>query len=82
MRVRVLAPDGTELGAFQASVDLETAPRSRHLTSVIGLRISGNGNHEFEVSWRHTEAEEWQVVASVPLEVSVTVGEQAPRATQ
>ena len=82
MQVRLLAPDGNELGEFHANIDLETAPRSRQLTALRGLRISGNGNHDFEVSWRHTDAERWQVVARVPLEVSVTVEAQAPTATQ
>lgn len=73
MRVRLLAPDGTQLSEFINRTDLVRTPRTRNIAAITGLPIAGNGVHEFEVAWRSTEAEGWRVVGSVPLDISLAV---------
>lgn len=74
MRVRLLAPNGDQLGMFPNNIiDLRAAPRARFVGRINGLRVAGDGIHEWEIAYRLVNQEEWHTVASVPLEVSVRI---------
>jgi hypothetical protein len=70
MRVRLFGPDANELLAFNSAINLSSASRMRNLSSIQGLRIGGNGIHEWEISWR-MEGDDWQIAAHLPLEISI-----------
>ena len=73
MRIRLVAPDGKELGAFRAQVNLADVSRTRTISTISGLPFAGGGTYEFEVSWRLQEADNWTVVVSLPLDISIQV---------
>jgi hypothetical protein len=73
MRVRLLSPTGDELLNHPAVIELQGASRTRNLVNLNGIRIAGNGWHEFEISWRLTDDDLWHQVASLPLDFTLTV---------
>lgn len=77
MRVRLLAPNGDELGLVGSEIDLRSSHRSRVIASISGLPIAGDGIHDWEIAWRAREDEAWHVATSLPLEVSVQVDQPA-----
>ena len=73
MRVRLLAPNGDQLGTFNSEIDLNRSTRNRVIGSMSGLRIAGEGVHEIEVAWRVDTHADWHVATSLPLEIAVRV---------
>ena len=73
MRVRLLAPNGDQLGTSTFEIDLNRAVRARTIASISGLRIGGEGVHEIEVAWRVDARADWHVATSLPLEIAVRV---------
>ena len=73
MRVRLLAPNGDQLGTFTLEVDLVRTVQNRVFSSISGLRIGGEGVHELEVAWRADARADWHVATSLPFEIAVRV---------
>lgn len=76
-RLRLIAPDGSELGEFTAKINLESASRSRNFARFEAMRLGGPGRHEWEVAWRADDADEWQIVAHVPVDLAVIYSDAA-----
>lgn len=72
MRIRLLSPQGKELAAFTAGVDLGSAPRNRHRARLNGLVLDGSGWYEWEVSSRADPSKGWDVQVLIPLDISLT----------
>ena len=49
-QIRLLSPEGDELGVFRGDINLEDTPRNRNFSEFLVIRISGTGRHEWEVS--------------------------------
>jgi hypothetical protein len=79
-RMRFLAPTGQELIVHQSPIDLQATSRSRHIVNLNGLRVGGPGIHEFEVSWRQNDQDDWHRVASIPVDLSFAVQPEQPAA--
>lgn len=73
MRTRLLSPGGEELSSLVLAINLQNANRTRTLISLNGIRIAGNGTHQFEISWRVRDDDEWSPVALLPLDITVRV---------
>ncbi len=73
MKIRILGPKGEQLIEGTSSIDLQNNGRTRVLSQFNGMRTGGNGVHEFQVSWRIGDKEAWNLVASVPLELTFVV---------
>jgi len=73
MRLRVLGPHQEELLSGISEIDLRTALRSRNLGTLSGLNAGGPGTHEFEVSWRLNDADQWHAVALIPVDIGFQV---------
>ena len=71
-RLRLISAEGGELGSFVGDIDLESAGRSRSFARFGGLRLGGAGRHEWEVAWRVKGDEDWNVVASIPFDLTVS----------
>ena len=75
-KVRLLAPDGVQIGdTIPYEVDLTSHARSRNISIMGGLPIRGSGNHLFLVEVE--DGDRWVTVAKVPLEVIIQA-EEAP----
>jgi hypothetical protein len=79
MRVRLLAPNGDQLAMVSNSFNFQSSLRARVIGKFNTIRVAGEGVHEWEISYRQSSQEDWRIVASIPLEISVQVvapGEQ------
>ena len=76
-RIRFLRPDRSQVGeAIHYDVDLSTHPRLRHITTIPGLPIRGEGKHSFVVESLSDGT--WREVAEVPLQVEVHLSSESP----
>ncbi len=73
MQIRFLAPDGKVLLTSTGPIDLSAAPRFRVVTVLPGISIAGSGKHEWEISSRMRDSDEWEVRTKVPLEITLSV---------
>ncbi len=67
VKLRFLSPAQKELFDAEQNVDLPTAPKFRTNFVVGSLLFDANGIYEFEVAYKNNE--DWEVVASIPLEI-------------
>jgi hypothetical protein len=72
-RLELLAPDGESRQLTQYPVDLTHHTRLRHRANLIGLPFPSNGAGRYwlQVSRRSAEAQEWEVVSRLPLQVEI-----------
>ena len=66
-RVRFISPDQVELRKIEYEVNLEESGRMRTFGQIAELPFTVNGIYEFEVAYKNNE--DWEVVASIPLEI-------------
>lgn len=69
-RLRLLSPNGKDLGTFEMEVDLTEFPRARTFAEVHGLKLDGQGWYEWQLEAQQ-ELGQWIEVARFPLEVAV-----------
>ncbi len=69
-RLRLLAPDGADLGGVPFNINLdEPHVRARSIIRMSGLPLRGSGIYNFIVEVHKPEQEEWEQVSVLPLEV-------------
>jgi hypothetical protein len=73
-RIRVLSPEGEEVGTMDTPVDLSSAPRARLISRWDFLLVSRSGLYWFVVSSEKPK-EGWMEVARVPLQVVFAQGQ-------
>lgn len=79
-RIRVLDPDGKEVGHVDTSFRMEK-PRHRVLCSLIMIPFKRTGCHRFDISIRSDGAQDWAQVCSYPVEVNAVFSEAVPSDT-
>lgn len=80
-RIRLLAPDGSELGRHEFDIDLTQRERLRTQTRSAGLPIRGSGRYDFIVDLQEQADADWREVCKVPLKVVIQSLEPAPEPT-
>lgn len=70
-RLRLLGPTGAELGTFQGKIDLVETARARTMVQFNVIQLEAPGRHEWEVSSRIGEDQEWTVATRVPFDLEV-----------
>jgi len=68
-RVLLVDPANVERPLGEFTVDLNTNPRMRTIHRVNGLPINGRGTYFFRIELRR--GDEWNIEASIPLQVDV-----------
>lgn len=72
-RMRLLAPDGSQLGgSVPYDVDLTAGHRLRNTTRLGALPFKGAGYHRFVIELEDADGK-WQPVARVPLDVRLDI---------
>ena len=69
MRVDLVFPDGSDAKSLPTMLDLNSAPRTRHLIQIQGLTIKGAGDYTFAVYFEDTSGNwvksgEWVILVS------------------
>jgi hypothetical protein len=81
-RIQILSPEGIALIPDEAPkyvVNLEQHQRFRLMAQITVLPFVGNGIYRFVVQYFDEKADQWQTVASVPLEIVMeTSSEESP----
>lgn len=66
-RIRFISPEGTELLNDEQRLEFENNAKLRISGQVGSLPYTVNGIYEFEIAYK--DAEDWKVVARIPLEI-------------
>jgi hypothetical protein len=77
-RVRIVAPNGTQLAVVPIAVDLETAPRVRTMLNAAAFPYAGVGEYRFESELR--VGDEWKPISVTKVAVVKVTPSQSPQA--
>ncbi len=77
-RLRLLAPDGKEIGpAHEVQLDLSAHPRLRSRARGLGIPVLVSGEYHFTVELQSEDGGTWDEVARIPLQVTIEPAEGA-----
>jgi hypothetical protein len=78
-RLSLISPQGESLVQQPGEVDLRQFRRVRAFNKFIGLPLRGPGRYYFHVERRPDEAAEWELVARVPLDITIAPALEQPQ---
>jgi hypothetical protein len=70
LRIRVLAPNGDQLGGSNLDLDMQTALRSRGFVRIPGLPVQSAGTYKFDIQILDDHGN-WSTVTEVALPVRI-----------
>lgn len=73
MRVRALAPNGTDFGGGELALELQGAVRGRGFMTVSNLPVSSEGTYIFDVKTLSSDGN-WSTAAEVSFSVTISPG--------
>jgi len=84
-RVRVLKPDGSQVGSGEAVIGLTKHEQTRTTIRLETLPFFGSGTYWFTVEYRASEDQAWEQVAALPVDITLATStehtaEATPRA--
>lgn len=71
-QVSILAPNSDVIVSFESDVDLTEFERLRNRGLIQGLSYKGEGIYNFQVHYKNNKKEQWKLVATLPLKISLS----------